>query len=130
MTAPPVIRLARAYDPVGEADGARVLVDRLWPRGRRRADLHLDEWLRDVAPSRALCDWFDHDPARWADFRASYVQELSRNPQAVARCLDWVARGPVTLVYGARDREHNQAVVLRDYLLNRINGLEDGHDRA
>ena len=119
MTAAPVIGIARAYDDPGETQGARLLVDRVWPRGVSKDELHLDEWIRDVAPSTELRKWFGHDAERWDGFRTRYRAELDANADAVARCLEWMRRGRVVLVYGARDRDRNQAVVLRDYLLER-----------
>lgn len=122
--APPPIRLARVYDEIdGPHDTARLLVDRLWPRGIAKADLTLDGWLRDLAPSTGLRKWFGHDPARWDEFRRRYAAELDRQPEAVQTALTWCRRGPVTLLYGAADRQHNQAVALRDYLQDM---LQDG----
>lgn len=116
------VRLKRAYDPPAPEDGYRVLVDRLWPRGLRREEAHVDAWLRDLAPSDALRRWFGHDPARWEEFRRRYLEEL-REParQALLEGLERRARGgTVTLVYGARDAERNQAVVLREALEKRL----------
>lgn len=110
------IRIARAYDDLGEIPGARLLVDRVWPRGISKADLALDDWLRDIAPSSDLRKWFGHDPDRWEAFRSRYRAELQERDDAIGRCLDWCRKGPVVLIYGAKDREHNQAVVLREYL--------------
>jgi uncharacterized protein YeaO (DUF488 family) len=116
------VRLQRAYDDPGRDDGHRVLVDRVWPRGRTKAELRLDEWARDLGPSTALRKWFGHDPARWLEFQARYHSELAGTNQA--RTLDALAakarRGLVTLVYGARDREHNQAQVIADELARRL----------
>ncbi len=118
----PNVRLQRAYDDPGPHDGHRVLVDRVWPRGRTKAELRLDEWARDLGPSTALRRWFGHDPAHWQEFQARYHAELAASDQA--RVLDALAdralRGPVTLVYGARDREHNQARVIADELARRL----------
>jgi uncharacterized protein YeaO (DUF488 family) len=118
----PNVRLQRAYDDPGSDDGYRVLVDRVWPRGRTKEELRLDEWARDLGPSTALRRWFGHDPARWQEFQARYHVELAAPDQA--RELDALAnrarRGPVTLVYGARDREHNQAQVIADELARRL----------
>jgi uncharacterized protein YeaO (DUF488 family) len=117
----PSIQIKRAYDPPEPSDGRRILVDRVWPRGTSKDELQLDEWLRDVAPSTELRKWFAHDPERWCEFRKRYLAELRgadlREPvnELAALCK----RGKVTLVYGARDEEHNQAVVLRDYLQSR-----------
>jgi len=110
------VRLKRAYDPPSRADGTRVLVDRLWPRGLRKADAAVDHWLKDVAPSHELRRWFGHDPERWAEFRRRYKVELARNTDAVAELRLLVRRGPLTLLYSARDEAHNQAVVLEELL--------------
>jgi len=110
------IRIARVYDAPDAMAGAQLLVDRVWPRGIAKSDLRLDEWLRDIAPSTKLRKWFGHDPERWEAFRTRYRSELEGNVAAVDRCLKWCRKGPVTLLFAAKDREHNQAVVLRDYL--------------
>ncbi len=110
------VRLKRAYQPASPRDGARVLVERLWPRGVRKSDLRLDAWLKDVAPSAGLRTWFGHDPERFPEFAARYRRELKRSPAKEA-LSDLVRRAedrPVTLVFGARDEEHNGAVVLRE----------------
>jgi uncharacterized protein YeaO (DUF488 family) len=110
------VALRRAYDPPARGDGRRILVDRVWPRGVRREEASIDEWARDVAPSDELRRWFGHDPERWDEFRRRYRAEL-RDPgrrAAVAEIARWAGTGPVTLVYGARDRERNQAVVLAE----------------
>ena len=110
------ISIARVHDDPGDSAAARILVDRLWPRGIRKDSLHHDAWIKEVAPSTGLRQWFGHDPERWDGFRKRYVAELDANPDAVGECLDWCRRGPVVLLFAARDRDHNQAVVLRDYL--------------
>jgi uncharacterized protein YeaO (DUF488 family) len=110
------IALKRAYEPAAESDGYRVLVDRLWPRGVSRERARIDEWARDLAPSNELRTWFGHDPARFHEFRRRYVLELE-GQTARLRDLRRVARqGRLTLVYAARDPEHNDAVVLADVL--------------
>ena len=109
------IGLKRAYDPPAADDGARVLVDRLWPRGVSKAEARLDLWLKTVAPSADLRRWFDHQPERWPEFRRRYREELAANP-ALDELRRLAAAGPLTLVYGARDREHNDAVVLAEVL--------------
>lgn len=113
------IRLKRAYEPPARSDGARILVDRLWPRGVKKETLKLDSWLKDIAPSSELRKWFDHRPDRFEQFAKKYRAELDANPGAVAELEPWLHRGRATLVYGARDPAINQAVVLRDYLLGR-----------
>jgi uncharacterized protein YeaO (DUF488 family) len=113
---PPDVRIKRVYDPAAEDDGARVLVDRLWPRGMRKERAALTLWLKDVAPSPELREWFDHDPARWVEFDHRYRAELAGNGAAVARLGDLLRLGPVTLLYAAHDSAHNQALVLAAYL--------------
>lgn len=121
MTTSPDIRIARVYDDeTGDGDRARILVDRLWPRGVSKDALDHQDWIKEVAPSDDLRKWFGHDPDRWAEFRNRYMHELSENDDAVERCLDWCRKGPVTLLYSAKDRNHNQAIVLRDYLAQRL----------
>ncbi|MEZ5904364.1 MAG: DUF488 family protein [Geminicoccaceae bacterium] len=111
------ILLKRAYEPAVAEDGCRVLVDRLWPRGRSRIDLAIDHWAKDVAPGPALRRWYGHDPGKWGAFRSRYEQELDANQEAVRDLLERCRRGRVTLVFGARDVEHSHAIVLRDHLL-------------
>jgi uncharacterized protein YeaO (DUF488 family) len=119
---PSNIRLQRAYDDPQPDDGHRVLVDRVWPRGRRKAELELDAWERDLGPSTGLRKWFGHDPARWIEFETRYRAELA-DPER-AQVLDGLAaiarNGRVTIVYGARDREHNQARVIADEIARRL----------
>ena len=110
------IHCKRAYEPAAAADGQRFLVDRLWPRGVSRDALQA-QWLKDVAPSDALRRWFDHRIERWDEFRQRYRDELAAHPQRLAPLRDALESGPITLVYAARDHAHNQAVVLREYLL-------------
>ncbi len=116
------IHLCRAYDARAgvETTGARLLVDRLWPRGIAKADLPLDAWLKGLTPSTALRKWFSHDPAKWPEFSRRYLAELQGEPQAVADALDWCHKGPVTLIYGAKDTKHTHALVLRDHLAERL----------
>jgi uncharacterized protein YeaO (DUF488 family) len=113
------IRLKRIYEPPEADDGARVLVDRLWPRGIRKEEAALTLWLKDIAPSPELRRWFGHDPARWAAFARRYRAELAANAPAVDTLRDLAARGPVTLLYAARDTAHNHALVLADHLLDK-----------
>ena len=111
------ISICRAYDAEGlaGATGARVLVDRVWPRGESKAELKLDLWAKDAAPSTALRRWFDHDPAKWDEFQRRYRAELDGGADTAA-LLALCRKQPVVLIYGARDEAHNQAVVLRDWL--------------
>ena len=123
----PRIALQRVYAEAREQGGhtgTRVLVDRVWPRGVRREGLHTDLWLREVAPSKELRQWFGHDPDRWEEFTRRYRAELEHGPQreALGQLLDLARGGPLTLLYGARDTERNQAVVLREVLEQRLRG--------
>lgn len=113
------VQLKRAYDSPSAHDGLRILVDRIWPRGVRKAQARIDLWLKDIAPSTALRQWFGHDPARWSVFRRRYRAELKRQPEAVAQLQALARKGRITLVFGARDERHNQAVVLNDLLGSR-----------
>ncbi|HEX2885329.1 DUF488 domain-containing protein [Vineibacter terrae] len=116
----PDLRIKRAYDPPDTEDGARVLVDRLWPRGLSKERAALTLWLKEIAPSTALRQWFGHDPARWTEFRRRYHAELTDNQDAVARLGDLLKAGRVTLVYGAHDALHNQAVALAEYMREQV----------
>lgn len=112
----PPVRIKRVYAQPAQEDGARILVDRLWPRGLRREAAALTSWLKDIAPSPELRRWFGHDPQRWTDFSARYRQELEANPIAVAQLAELLGRGAATLLYAARDEQHNHARVLADYM--------------
>lgn len=112
------VKLKRVYEAPEKSDGTRILVDRLWPRGLTREKAALDLWLKEIAPSTELRKFFGHDPAKWAEFRTRYKEELKANAEAVSQLRDALKTGPATLLYGARDREHNEAVVLLDYLNN------------
>jgi uncharacterized protein YeaO (DUF488 family) len=111
-----MIQLKRAYDEPSTADGERILVDRLWPRGVSKARAAISLWLKDVAPSTELRKWFGHDPARWKAFERKYRKELEGQQGAIKLLRGKARKGAVTLVYGARDREHNEAVVLKTLL--------------
>jgi uncharacterized protein YeaO (DUF488 family) len=116
-----MITLKRAYDPVSRADGIRLLVERLWPRGIAKADLAVDEWLKDVAPGTELRKWFGHDPDKWDEFCRRYFRELDSRPEAWRPIVRAARRGEaVTLVYSAHDTQHNNAVALRDYLQAKV----------
>ena len=112
----PTVNVKRVYEPPSGDDGIRVLVDRLWPRGLSKPHAAVDLWLKDLAPSVRLRRWFNHDPARWAEFKHRYAEELDAKKTGVAALLGAARRGRVTLVFGARDREHNNAVALHSYL--------------
>ena len=110
------VRLKRAYEAPEPSDGYRVLVDRLWPRGVSKADARLDEWARELAPSTELRTWFGHDPARFDEFRQRYTAELAAHAEQLEELRGRAREGTLTLVYGARDTEHNDAVVLAEAL--------------
>jgi uncharacterized protein YeaO (DUF488 family) len=114
------VRLRRAYDPATPDDGYRVLVDRLWPRGVSKERAVLDLWAKDVSPSTELRRWFRHDPARWEEFKRRYRQEIAAHPEVLQPLLKAAVEGPLTLVYGARDTEHNEAVVLQQIIEERL----------
>lgn len=106
----------RVYDPAAPTDGHRVLVDRLWPRGLTKARARVDEWLKEIAPSTELRQWFHKDPSRWAEFKSRYRHELADHTEAVAHLRALARKGRVTLLYGARDPERNHAVTLMEFL--------------
>ena len=112
--------LKRAYEAASPGDGQRVLVDRLWPRGVSKEKAAIDLWLKEIAPSTDLRQWFGHDPARWDEFHSRYRAELDANGEAVQQLKDVIRAGRTTLVYGARDEVHNDAVVLAAYLAGPI----------
>lgn len=111
------VRIKRAYEPPASADGLRVLIDRLWPRGVSKETLALDEWMKEIAPSTELRQWFNHDPALWPEFRKRYSAELRTHAELVASLRAMARKGVVTLVYSAHDQVHNDAVVLQAFLL-------------
>ena len=110
------IWMRRAYDDPGPQDGQRILVDRIWPRGMSKDDLQLDAWMKDIAPSDDLRRWFGHDRDKWDAFRTRYAQELRDKAGTVGALRDRIAAGRVTLVYGAKDKTHNNAAALKAYL--------------
>ncbi|HEY7746869.1 MAG TPA: DUF488 domain-containing protein [Desulfuromonadales bacterium] len=116
------IRVKRVYDPPDRNDGCRVLVDRLWPRGVGKEEGRIDEWCREIAPSDELRKWFGHDPDKWTGFRQRYFAELEQKEELVAELAEKARGGSLTLVFGAKDEKHNNAVALRDYLEKRLRG--------
>jgi uncharacterized protein YeaO (DUF488 family) len=113
------VKIKRAYEPSSAQDGTRILIDRLWPRGISKEKAALDRWMKEIAPSTKLRKWFGHDPARWDEFRRRYAEEVRRNADLFDELRGLARRGPITLVYSARDEAHNDAVVLRNLLLGR-----------
>jgi len=110
------VRTKRVYEPAEQSDGYRVLIDRLWPRGVSRERARLDEWARDLAPSSGLRKWFGHDPERFPEFRKRYREELRAHSDSLDELRERASHGPLTIVYGARDTEHNDAVVIAEML--------------
>lgn len=115
-----MIQLERAYDPPSRTDGARFLVERLWPRGVKKTSLYIKGWLKDVAPSTELRQWFSHDPAKWDEFRHRYFAELKSHPEAWKPIVEAARRGTVTLIYSSHDTEHNNAVALEEFLKHHL----------
>lgn len=111
-----MIQTKRVYEPSARGDGARYLVERLWPRGIKKEELDVKAWLKDVAPSPELRKWFSHDPSKWSGFKRRYTIELEKEPEAWNPILQAARRGNVTLLYSARDTEHNSALLLKQFL--------------
>ena len=114
------IQTRRVYEPPAPEDGARLLVDRLWARGVKKEKLQLAGWLKEVAPSDSLCQWFEHDPVRWEEFQGRYVAELEANPKAWEPIVQAARDGRVTLLFAAKDAEHNNAAVLKTFLEQKL----------
>ncbi len=112
------IHIKRAYETPSLHDGTRVLVDRLWPRGLKKTDAAISQWMKEIAPSAELRKWFGHDPKRWEEFRRRYESELETKGELLRELKELAKNGPVTLIYSAHDEAHNQAIVLRDALLH------------
>jgi uncharacterized protein YeaO (DUF488 family) len=113
------VRLKRAYEPPAADDGTRILIDRLWPRGVKKTNAAIDEWMKEIAPSGTLRKWFGHDPDRWQEFKRRYQSEIRHHPEQFELLRELAQKGPVTLVFSAHDEAHNNAVVLKDLLLGR-----------
>ncbi|PYL44598.1 MAG: hypothetical protein DMF42_00365 [Verrucomicrobia bacterium] len=110
------VRVKRVYDQPAKADGYRVLVDRLWPRGLKKSEARIDEWLREIAPSTALRKWFKHDPDKWKEFKKKYSAELDDHREQVEKLVREARKRTITLLFSARDTEHNNAVALKEYI--------------
>jgi uncharacterized protein YeaO (DUF488 family) len=124
-----MVTIKRAYDAPSRTDGCRILVDRLWPRGVRKDQLGIEKWMRDLGPSSELRRSFGHDPARWREFRKRYLAELKRPEAAslIAELVELARDGPLTLIYSAKDAEHNQAVVLKEFLTSKVKRQQRTH---
>lgn len=110
------ITIKRVYEDPTKTDGKRILIDRLWPRGLTKEKAKIDLWVKDIAPSTTLRKWFGHDPTKWAEFKKRYIGELKENTAVIVQLEEQLKKEKVTLVYGAKDEEHNDAVVLKEYL--------------
>ena len=110
------IKVKRVYEKPNAKDGFRILVDRLWPRGLTKEKAAADLWLKDIAPSTELRKWFNHDPEKWKEFQKKYQKELEENKEVVSVLKEHVKQGPVTLLYAAKDEEHNEALVLKEFV--------------
>ena len=110
------LTIKRVYDEPGKDDGTRILIDRLWPRGLSKEKARVDLWLKEIAPSTELRQWFAHDPAKWAEFKTRYRAELRQNGERLTVLKQAIAKGTVTLLYGAKDEQHNDAIVLQELL--------------
>ncbi len=121
-----MIKLKRVYEEESADDGARYLIERLWPRGVKKDSLHMDAWLKDAGPSTELRKWFSHDPAKWQEFRRRYFAELDRAPEAWGPIRDAAKKGAVTLLYSSHDTEHNNAVALKEYIERRAGATTRG----
>jgi uncharacterized protein YeaO (DUF488 family) len=110
------IKVKRVYEKPGKEDGSRILVDRLWPRGLTKEKAALNLWLKDIAPTTELRKWFNHDPAKWNEFIKKYLKELKENEESVSILKDLLKKGPVTLIYAAKDEAHNEAQVIKDFV--------------
>ena len=111
-----MVKTKRVYDPASPADGKRILIDRLWPRGIKKEDAKIDEWLKEIAPSNELRKWFSHDPAKWLEFKKRYINELKKKNELVEKLRTEAAKRTITLLFAARDIEHDNAVVLRELI--------------
>jgi uncharacterized protein YeaO (DUF488 family) len=112
------IKIKRIYEDPSPADGYRVLVDRLWPRGLRKAEAHIDKWMKELSPSDELRKWFGHDPDKWQEFRHRYIQELSEKMDEVSALFEQTHKQTITLLFAAKDTLHNNAIVLKEYMEN------------
>jgi uncharacterized protein YeaO (DUF488 family) len=124
-----MIRVKRAYDAPQRSDGSRFLVDHLWPRGVKKQNLNLKSWVKAVAPSNQLRKWFGHAPGKWPEFQRRYFEELDAKPETWQPLLQTARQGDITLVYSARDTEHNNAVALKSYLAKHLKATAAGRQR-
>lgn len=117
-----MIRLKRAYDPPSRDDGKRILIDRLWPRGLKKEEANIDEWVREIAPSNALRKWFGHDPRKWETFKKKFFNELDEHEEIIEKILDILKSSSITLVYASKEERFNNAIALKEYIETRMHG--------
>ena len=123
-----MIKIKRVYDQPSKNDGKRVLIDRLWPRGLRKEDARIDEWMKEVAPSNELRKWFNHDPDKWSEFKKRFFTELQGQQEKVEEIISLARKGTVTFLYGSKEERFNNAVALKEYIEKRANASE--HKKA
>ncbi len=111
-----MIKIKRIYDQPSQNDGKRILIDRLWPRGLKKEDAHVDKWMKEVAPSNELRKWFNHDPDRWAEFKRRFFTELEERQEMVNEIVNLARKGTVTLLFGSKEERFNNAVALKEYI--------------
>ena len=119
-----MIKIKRVYEPPSHDDGKRILIDRLWPRGLKKEDAHIDEWLKEVAPSNELRKWFDHDPDKWGEFKKRFFTELHGKQGVVDGIISAARKGTVTLLFGSKEERFNNAVALQEYIESRVKASE------
>ncbi len=119
-----MLRIKRVYDTPSRDDGKRILIDRLWPRGLRKEEAHIDEWVKDVAPSTGLRKWFNHDPVKWGEFRRQFFAELDAEQESVDNIIAAARKGTVTLLFGSKEKRYNNAAALKEYLDSRMKAAE------
>lgn len=115
-----MIKIKRVYDAPARDDGKRILIDRLWPRGLKKEDAHIDEWIKEIAPSAELRKWFNHDPAKWGEFKKRFFAELAGKPEAIDAIAAAAVKGTVTLLFGSKEVRYNNAVALKEYVEARM----------
>jgi len=125
-----MIKLKRVYEEEASRDGARYLIERLWPRGLSKDSLEIDGWLKEAGPSTELRKWFSHDPEKWPEFRRKYFAELDRAPEVLAPIREAARRGAVTLLYSSHDTEHNNAVALKEYVERKLGARTHANGRT
>ena len=125
-----MIQIKRVYESQAKQDGVRFLVERLWPRGIKKEDLQTNGWCKNLAPSDGLRRWFSHDPDKWKEFQRRYLAELDSNPAACQPLLDAATQGNITLLYSARDTEHNSAIVLKSHLEERQKAKKSSRSKS